>query len=72
MLILIPEKDELLLRNAELSQKNLSAQSTADSAINQLKGELEERETQIEQLQQTETSLQQDIDLHQKKVCLRR
>jgi uncharacterized protein (DUF3084 family) len=65
---LFPEKDELLLRNAELSQKNQSVQSTSDAIINQLKSEVKDREDQIEAIQQSHDSLQQNIDLHEKTV----
>lgn len=64
------EKDELLVRNAELSQKNLSVQSSSDSIINQLKSEIKDQDDHIDNLKQSHDSLQENVDFHEKKVRL--
>ncbi|OPL20959.1 hypothetical protein AM593_08465, partial [Mytilus galloprovincialis] len=62
------EKDELLVRNAELSQKNLSVQSSSDSIINQLKSEIKDQDDHIDNLKQSHDSLQENVDVHEKKI----
>lgn len=64
----VKEKDELLLRNAELSQELKTLQTSTDLRFKELEGDIKQREEQTTELHQSIEQLQDKIQNYEKQI----